>query len=372
LVWLCRRDTGQPRRDWWIPPLVFALWANLHGSFVIGWLWLVLATASAWLAVWPRAGKIPATDLQHADLSARRLLWGLVLALAAVWINPYGGQLPAAVLDFAGHPNLRDLSEWQPLRRESPQGQVFLGSLALIGALSLGRAGWGWRRGQPAARWWASTPAWLVLSGVLLAIATLRSARFIVWWGPIGGLWLATLLPRPIGSGESTLVWRPRLVWWLFPALAWGLAVGRSPIGIWFRTGQSVPLEQIVDSQTPLGIGDFLHEHAPPGRLFCPIEWGDYLQWRMPQSERHPILFGSHVHLLPADVWHDYLAVVGRQENWPAVLDRLRVETVVLDHAGRSRLIAALDRQPGWQRIYTDELGAIFRRHAAPPHADAP
>jgi hypothetical protein len=376
LVWLCRRGPLRPGNAA-LPSLgiIFVLWANLHGSFVMGWMWLLVATGCAWWAVWRQppdsnSANIPAPPSQRRpdERSARHLLWGLVLALAAVWINPYGGRLPAAVLDIAGNNNLRDLSEWQPLRLTTTQGRVFLASLALLAATGLGRAVGGWRSGHPVSRWFRATPAWLALCGLLLAGATLRSARFIVWWGPLGGLWLATLLPRRTWPAGSTGWWRPRLAWWLLPALAWGIALGRSPVGTGWRTGQTRRLERLVDPQTPVALGEFLHTQAPAGRLFCPIEWGDYLQWRMPQSEHHPILFGSHVHLLPSALWRDYLAVVGRKEEWPEVLDRLQIETVVLDQAGRSRLMAELDRHPGWERIYTDPLGAVWRRVPVPPN----
>jgi hypothetical protein len=58
--------------------------------------------------------------------------------------------------------------------------------------------------------------------------------------------------------------------------------------------------------------------------------------------------------------------VVGRKTGWPQVLDRLQIETVVLDSAGRSKLMAELDEQPGWGRIYTDDLGAVWRRVGVP------
>ena len=375
LAWLCRRNP--PRNGTVVPgslAAIFVLWANLHGSFVIGWLWLLVATGCAWWTLWrtsPGDHSLTNSQRHQTEQRARHLLWGLVVALAAVWINPYGGQLPAAVLDIAGNDNLRDLSEWQPLRLSTTQGRIFLGSLGLLAVMGLGRAVTEWWRGHSPSRWFRSTPAWLVLCGLLIAIATLRSARFIVWWGPLGGLWLATLMPTKVWPRRTSPPWldqwwRPRLVWWLFPALAWGLAIGRSPLGTWWRTGQPVPREQLVDPQTPLALGDFLHKHAPPGRLFCPIEWGDYLQWQMPQADQHPILFGSHVHLLPATLWHDYLAVVGRKTGWPQVLDRLQIETVVLDYAGRSKLMAELDEQPGWGRIYTDDLGAVWRRVGVP------
>lgn len=371
LAWLGRRNPSRTGSAALVSLAgIFVLWANLHGSFVMGWLWLLVATGSAWWSLWrtsPVGNSFPTCQRPQTERRARHLLWGLVVAQAAVWINPYGGQLPAAVLDIAGNANLRDLSEWQPLRLSTTQGRVFLGSLTLLAVTGLGRALGEWRRGHSASRWFRSTPVWLVLCGLLLAGATLRSARFIVWWGPLGGLWLATLLPRRTWPSWSAGWWRPRLVWWLPAALAWGVAVGRSPLGTWWRTGQTVPLERMVDPQTPLALGEFLHAQTPAGRLLCPIEWGDYLQWRMPQSEQHPILFGSHVHLLPTSLWRDYLTVVGRKDDWPAVLERLQIETVVLDHAGRSKLMAELDRQPGWGRIYTDELGAVWRRVRVSP-----
>jgi len=362
LVWLCGRGPHRPRPAWLIP--IFLLWANLHGSFVVGWLWLALATGSLWMETLRSVRLRPdsPTALAPRDVRARQLLWGVILALATVWINPYGGQLPAAVLDVAAHPNLRDLSEWQPLRPGSRQGLIFVSSLILIALAAVGRLIEGLSQRRPASRWFAPTPAWLALSGLILALATVRSARFIVWWGPIGGLWLATLLSGRSWSDRSHWWNQPRLAWWLVPALASGIALGRSPLGTWWRTRQRPPLAEMVEAQTPLAIAEFLRAHPQPGFLFCPLEWGDYLQWRVPQSPAMPILFGSHVHLLPPDLWRDYLAVVRRSADWSTVLDRLEVQTVVLDRAGRPGLMAEIDQHPGWQRVYEDGLGAIWHR----------
>ncbi len=87
----------QYRRALWLAPLVFAIWANVHGSFIIGFLYL------GYLIV-------------RQQLSVRYGLVVLATSIVATFLNPYGYELYVEIVRTLGDPVLRTyINEWQSL-----------------------------------------------------------------------------------------------------------------------------------------------------------------------------------------------------------------------------------------------------------------
>ena len=97
-----------------IPP-VLVLWANLHGSFVVGFGLFGLA----WLGrVVASFGSVPTGRVKQvvADLQVRRLTITIFAGLVAVAAaNPFGPHIYPLAAGFGGNPNLKLLGEWQPI-----------------------------------------------------------------------------------------------------------------------------------------------------------------------------------------------------------------------------------------------------------------
>src|SRR4029077_5161534 len=110
---------------WVAIPATLALWANLHGSFIVGLTLLGCATLGRAVDVWRRTHRF--SNVFH-DRHARRLLLVTELAAAATLLNPYGLRLYAEVLSFSGNANLQDLIEWNALNFRSIQGQLTVGT----------------------------------------------------------------------------------------------------------------------------------------------------------------------------------------------------------------------------------------------------
>jgi hypothetical protein len=97
---------------WVAIPATLAVWANLHGSFIVGLVLLGCAVLGRGIDVWRRTGRVSRI---FRDRHARRLLLTTELAAAATLLNPYGLRLYAEVLSFSGNLNLQDLIEWNSL-----------------------------------------------------------------------------------------------------------------------------------------------------------------------------------------------------------------------------------------------------------------
>ena len=76
-------------RGLWLVPLLFALWINLHGSWVFGMVVLTLTTASG--LVEGEWGLVVARRWAPGQL--KKLLLALAASLAALFVNPFGYKL---------------------------------------------------------------------------------------------------------------------------------------------------------------------------------------------------------------------------------------------------------------------------------------
>lgn len=339
-----RRNT---RLDDWLVPGLFVLWANLHGSFVLGLGLLAAYVAGRAFDVFRRTGNL---RLWRRDWRLRRWVLWLELSSVAALLNPYGLRLYLEVWRFGGHPNLTALTEWQLLDVHAPHGQLFLA--VALGLMVLYRF----------------TPRRVTTAEVLLlaalGVASLGSARFLSWWGPVATVCLVTHLHASL---RRWCPWRaeplpsPRNGKWTVVTLGvlW-IALAYSPLGMRLLHHKDPVLEKAVSDYTPLGAVNYLRNKPPSGLVFNVYEWGDYLLWAGPPGLQ--VFVNSHAHLIPREVWLHYLQVVEVASGWEEVLDRYGVTTVVVDPRHRSSLIRRLKDHSGWQVGYEDARSVVFVR----------
>lgn len=341
------------RWHWWAIPVTFALWANLHGSFLMGLGLLgLMAIGRVFDVIW-RTGRVGAA-LRGGEF--RRLALLTPIAAAAVLLNPYGIGIYGEVFAVASNPNLKDLFEWLPLSLRMSQGQA--AAAITIGLFLLYRMSP--RRVQCGE----------VLSLIGFGLATLWTSRLINFWAPLAaysmGMHLAAIrwqnFGRPIeerrSSGLNTVVACGLI----------GIFIAVTPFGVTLRHGQPKDAkvaakrdQKAVSPLTPLGTTAHLNELPPVGQVFNTYEWGDYLTWAGPKGIQ--VFVNSHAHLVPREVWQDYMLISAASRGWEQKLDQYRVNTVVVDLAQRGAMIKALKlKQDVWELSYEDGVGAVFRR----------
>jgi len=340
-------------RKWYVVaiPVIFALWANLHGSFIVGLAMLGAMTLGRALDVFRRTRHL---KFVFADRGVRGLLLTTELSAAAVLLNPYGVAAYAEVFAVSRNVNLQSLLEWDALTLRMKQGQAaFAVALALVLMYRLSPRRVTLREG-------------LLLGG--LAVGMLWHSRMIVWWMPVAayyvGLHLAAVwrewrgAPVPGRAGGLWTVVTLGIAWIAFAYTPFGMvSVHGAPkdprvVEKKFRSGVS-PL-------TPIDLTDYLNRHPPVGQVFNTYEWGDYLQWAGPKGIQ--LFVNSHAHLVPELVWQDYLAISRGTVNWEDKLDRYGVNTVVLELEGRDVFIKELEKSTDWEKKYSDNKGVVFVR----------
>lgn len=340
---------------WVAVPLMFTMWANMHGSFPAGLVLIATFCVGRFVDLWLRTKNYKAA---LADITVRRLFMLVELAAIAVLINPYGLGLYTEVIAFGGNPNLGALTEWSPLTLRMKQGKA---AAAVAMALILVY------RFTPRR---ISVVEPLLLAG--LGAAALWTSRMIMWWGPVAAYYLAIHINAirvrrqrrrlkayeddPFGDYRPA----PAGIWSVGSLGIIWIAFAVSTFGNRMLHGQVLDLEKYVSNQTPIAAVEHLNEHPPEGQLFNTYEWGDYLLWA---GNDLKVYVGSHAHLLPEYIWRHYFSISRNGGNWKSSLERYGVNTVIADKAFHQGFIDDVrEDNEVWTVDYEDNIAVIFRR----------
>jgi len=362
---------GRPRWSLWLGiPLLFALWANLHGSFIGGLLvlvtWFVGAVAEA---AWRRRTLRGVVG----DPAVRQRLWLCELAVAAACLNPYGVPLVLYQAWFADYGQLIDLPAWQPLVLVQPGGRELVASLLV--AMLVFRLS---RRKLP------------VADVLLLAVFSFvfgGGVRLAWFYAAVFGLAVAPHLADIAARGLALLrlglrgrTSDPDRGWFRlagghklsYTLIALGLVwicFALSPVWDAWMRGGSRPPERLYGGSTPWKLTRYFRENPPQGQVFHPHWWGDWLIWDGPPGLR-PFLT-TNLHLAPYKVWIDYRIIRETRAGWSDVLARYGARTVVLDKRRQTTLHRYLRGSDQWEGQYEDELCVVFALVEGKPAADA-
>jgi hypothetical protein len=313
------------------PPLLLALlmtlWSNMHGGFVFG-LALIGPFAFEAVTAAPREARI-------AVLRA----WGLfgLAAIGAALVNPYGVEALIFPFRLMSMDNLSSISEWEP----QDFGHVEPMEIALI--LLLGFA---------LTRPMATPPVRAALVAGLLAMA-LEHARHAQLLGLIAPMLLARPIAGAIGAArpgeECADVTRTALAASLAAVLALGILRLAEPLVR--GDGRVAPMSALAAIPAELRAAPVLNGYG----------FGGYLIW----SGVRPFVDGR------ADMYGGAMLGLCRKLDAgdPATVEdtlaRYGIAWTIF--SPDSHIVATLDREPGWRRLYADKVAVVHVREGAAP-----
>lgn len=318
---LLRAREAQCVPSWrWLP--LMTLWANLHGSFILG---LALAGLLALEAL--HAAPAPQLPL------LRR--WGMFLlaAAAAAMCTPFGWHSLWHPFQLMQPELTATIAEWQPPNFTHIQPLTLILMALLYAALSY--------------------PLRLPPSRIFMLLGLLYMALTHSRHQMVAGVVGALLLAAPLGQGLGSTP-APRLR--LRDTPAWSAALLMTALlAVVLR--MAMPQQRGDDAATPLAALD----HVPAALLSQPVfnsyEFGGFLIYRhvRPFIDGRADMYGS------AFVQR-YLAPFGP--------DRTAFEQAVQRYDVRWALIATdskpmlylLDTLPGWRRLYGDSIAIVYVR----------
>ncbi|HXH49221.1 MAG TPA: hypothetical protein VNM47_07730 [Terriglobia bacterium] len=317
----------------WILPLIFLLWTNTHGTFVLGF---------GVLGVYWLSGL---KELQFGDIYGRRwtprerqqLELIALLSLIASIITPYGTQLAAYPLEMAGSQPMiiQIVQEWQPLDFSASYGKLFLVLFLAFWILVIMRQ-----------------PKFRLEDMVMLMIAsaeTIMHARFMVLFVPVFAPMLA----------ESITPWFPPYDETKdHPVLNFGL-VGLILAAMVFFFPPNTRLNQQLASEMPAGAVQYLAAHPDVGPTFNYFFWGGYLiQNRWPVDK---VFIDGRLDIYEySGVLADYMSIMSLKPDVESLLSKYHVNSCLVPP--ENPLAILLGSSPGWKEVYRDGTSVIFER----------
>lgn len=339
-------------------PLLFALWANLHGSFIVGFAVLGSYALGRGIEVLWREHRVRAV---LGDAEFRRWVLLTELAVLGTLLNPYGMDLLLHTALFASNPNLKDIMEWFPLEMVSIEGVAVGCSWILLAFL--------FRHSR------AKVSVSDVLLLAIFTLAVCLRVRMVAWYGPV---WMLVMAPHLSDVLDQAKAWafanRERSSAWeqgssricMFSALAIWLTFAFSPMSVFVLDGKPRSREMQYHGQTPLGLTDYLRENPPEGLVANPQWWGDWLALEGPPNLQ-VMMTTNAVHIVPSKVWRDYLAISGGLPNMHSLLAKYRINTIIVHKELQADLYRVIRQSLSWKIIYEDDLGLVAVRQPALP-----
>ncbi len=343
-VWWCERA---PQRLNWRHfagiALVSALWANLHGSFLLGPSIALIYAMGSFLrrAVWiGQAGKRP-------------YLASALTSLLATLANPYGWHLHQHVIAYLSDSALlARVGEFQSFNFQAPG--AIQPMIVLTAALAGGFAAIAVRR-----------PERFLLT-LLITAAAIRSAR---------ALPLAALLLLPLANGSFTEVLtlarslKPKLRRRLDDTLRYGERLRVLDGG--FRGYALIPAIAAVllaglharaafpAARFPVTASEAVAALPQNVRVFAPDYFGGYLIYRFRGQRK--VFFDGRSDFYGADFVDRYARIVEARPGWREEFARWRFTHALLPPD--SPLLDAL-KSSGWRELHRDRTALLLAKDA--------
>lgn len=313
---------------WLIPPITL-IWANVHGSFPLATVLLVLA----WIE-----------DRRNGRPWERTTILAAIASVAAATINPYGLEVWRYVVALSTNPEVREtIDEWQPPSVTTADGLLFFASAVAVAAIAArNHRRLGWPR----------------LIGLLIFfVLGVTAIRGVIWWALAAPVLIADLFPATPERRDE-----PR-------SLNTVLAASIVLVGLvflpWFRptftsSANSASAADGLLSYAPNEYSARVVASAEPGtRLFVSQLWASWFEIAAPE---YPVMVDPRIELFSSEIWDDYDDISRASTNWEVIVDRWGIDVLVLSRRQQSALIAVVDGAPGWKAAFEDADGALLVR----------
>jgi hypothetical protein len=324
-----RAADGASRFRLWVIPLLFAVWVNLHGGWIVG-----LGAVGVWTA-------FTLMRPPHERLPAALLIGVATLSVAATFVNPYGWRMWTFLFETVGldRPMIDD---WRPVFRSGIGPIVTWILTTAVAAVAFVRR-------RPGVR-----PAYAAIV-IGLGAASIRVVRLDAFFT----LSVVMLLAAQIGAvRETRRIPQARPLWnWKSVIAGCVFAAGGAIVMIGARTqfycvSLGVPWMPERESVA------FIAENKLEGRLITWFNWGEYAIWHFAPHLRVS-LDGRRETVYSSGFVNDHLKLYFEPSSQTALLRRLDANYAWLP---RDFPLVATLQQEGWKQLFSGPVSVVLGR----------
>lgn len=316
-------------RLFFFSPLIFLLWANVHGAFVLG------------LALF--GIKLISDVIFHKSLIVKS--WVVfVISVLVTLLNPYGVDLWRETIIIATDSQLRwSISEWVPTI-------FFIGlSVWIYSGISI-ILFFFYRK--------KLNPTHIVLL-IVTFVSGISSIRNIPYWIFCSALLLYPLIPfiesRVARIKFGKVRFQKSLIFLFFIAIvvfAINLA-SQIRFSLNMREGKFYPLHAV----------EYLQKNAPGQNVFSTYDWGGYLIWKLPEKE---VFIDGRMSSWSVErgesrynVFDEYKEVMRENIALSKLSRTYSIDTILLpsDHQNLKKQL-----QKEWVQVYRDDISVIYKK----------
>jgi len=323
-------------------PLIFLVWANLHGGFVLGFVLLIFALLE----------KIILEKVIRKNIEPiLKLTIAITASFLATLINPFGIKTYSEIFRHSWYPLNKLIAEWLPPSKTDVFLILISASLVFFGLIIQKNFSSFLKKKKS---------IFLTLSWLFFLFFALRAKRHLPLFGLASVHFLAHLFsakkakfPSPPHFSKKAVIlviFAISIIYRLknFPDLSEGWD------SICRLSRWSLPCAAVEHLKT--------NPKACP-RIFNAYEWGGFLTWHLPQSK---IFVDGRMPAWPTperkSPYTIYLEILQTKKDFDKKLDQYQADCLFIGQGTFLDLKLKDGPHYPWKKIYEDKIAVIYQR----------
>lgn len=343
LLYLLRRGEEGGKKALYFIPILFLIWGNIHGQFILG-----LGVLALWvfLRVVDESAKVKRIDIQaHIPFVLLLIISGLV-----VGIHPYGLEVYSDALIHFKNEDLKYVVEYLPFSDLSNLwwNQIIIALLVSTGLL--------FKFFDQSLR---GSIVWLGLVFILYILSlSVRRYAWSMYYLTIPFLQPVAHFFKPDSKKQTNI--SATVIFLILISIT---IVLKSPFQQFTDMSWDTYCKEYSDCSKESVL--YLKKHDLTKNLFTLYNWGGWMIWNYPEVK--PLIDGR-MHLWRDEkgysAFHDYYSY---EQNWSDI-NKSSYKTVLISHGKPLyKRLLRLEEQGKWQQVYADDRASIFVRIKAAP-----
>jgi hypothetical protein len=344
LICVLTHDAYRHRGRLWLAIPILALWANLHGGFIMG-----IAAIGTYAAVSGLQDFIAGRGYDRA----LRLGAITTASILATLLTPYGFGTWQTVGHALHNPYTRTvIEEWQPLAFAAlshwRQHQFIFSNYDIgIVMMALTAISWALTIEQ------GDLPLFAI--AVVMTVAAFISTRNL----PIAMIAMAAPLARHLPRAWHSIMpakngARPsQPSGWINQAILIALSI------LFFVQNGFFARALVAADPYPASASEFMKQHQLQGNILSTFEWGEYLIWNMAPASK-VFIDGRYDTVFPYEIIYKFALFNFNLPGGDAILSEFPTDFVLIKPRSQSRRL--MDARADWKLIYDDASSRLYAR----------